>query len=384
MSNRTTAVYLGDHTALTRTALGHKLYVDTRDISLAPHLLMDGEWEMWITRAFEGLVRPGMTVVDIGANVGWYTLAAAQGVGPEGRVVAFEANPRLAGLVRKSVEINGFWGRTTVEAQAVTDHRGELTLHVLRDHQGSSTITAADVGAAWGDASTPVTVPCTTLDDYADEHGLRIDVLKIDAEGAEPAIIAGARRVLQANPDIQVLMEYGPANRPALEELLELGFEVRAIDTESGLVDLSPEDFDGETHFDMLHLVRPLPAVEEPPAQSALGGVTLVAFADEVLGAPAMLRDFAGAFGGDHSATLILYAPDQDAAALRERLVPAVEAAGLGACRAAVEALAVPGSPDAEAALVAGADALFTSHAAPGAFAALPTLDGANLRALVA
>jgi FkbM family methyltransferase len=140
MSDRTTAVYLGDHTALTRTVYGHKLYVDTRDLSLTPHLLMDGAWEMWITRALEELIEPGMTVVDVGANVGWYTLLAAERVGPSGRVVAFEANPETVALLRRTVDVNGARGWTTVEPVALADREGEITLHALAEHRGTSSI----------------------------------------------------------------------------------------------------------------------------------------------------------------------------------------------------------------------------------------------------
>jgi hypothetical protein len=76
-------IYLGDYTALTRTIYGHKMYVDTRDVSLAPHLLLDGYWEQWITNIFRELVKPGMTVVDVGANFGYYSVLAASLVRPD-------------------------------------------------------------------------------------------------------------------------------------------------------------------------------------------------------------------------------------------------------------------------------------------------------------
>lgn len=68
-SNRM-AVYLGNSRAITRTIYGHKIYVDTRDHSLTPHLLVDGNWEDWITKVFRSVVRDGMKVVDVGANIG--------------------------------------------------------------------------------------------------------------------------------------------------------------------------------------------------------------------------------------------------------------------------------------------------------------------------
>jgi energy-coupling factor transporter ATP-binding protein EcfA2 len=91
-------VYLGDHRALVRTAWGHKMFVDTRDLGLAPHLLLDGSWELWVTAAFLTNLREGMTVVDVGANIGYYSLLAASNVGSGGRLVSFEPHLRLPPL----------------------------------------------------------------------------------------------------------------------------------------------------------------------------------------------------------------------------------------------------------------------------------------------
>jgi hypothetical protein len=85
--------YLGDHTLLMQTIFGHTMYLDSRDISLTPHLLRQGCWEPDVTRFFLRIVKPGMRVVEVGANVGYYTLLACSLVGPTGRVTAFEANP---------------------------------------------------------------------------------------------------------------------------------------------------------------------------------------------------------------------------------------------------------------------------------------------------
>lgn len=70
--------YLGNNKALTKTVFGHKIVVDTRDMSLAPHILLDGEWEAWIVRVFLTFVKPGMNVIDVGSNVGFYSLLAAE------------------------------------------------------------------------------------------------------------------------------------------------------------------------------------------------------------------------------------------------------------------------------------------------------------------
>ncbi len=67
------SVYVGNNMVLTSTLCSQKLYVDTRDVSLSPHIIIDGYWESWVTRAIQRLVKPGMIVVEIGANIGYYT-----------------------------------------------------------------------------------------------------------------------------------------------------------------------------------------------------------------------------------------------------------------------------------------------------------------------
>src|SRR5579871_4793090 len=73
---RQAQTYLGDHTLLIQTVFGHVMYVDSRDLSLTPHLFRQGYWELDVTRFFLGVVKPGMRVVEVGANVGYYTLLA--------------------------------------------------------------------------------------------------------------------------------------------------------------------------------------------------------------------------------------------------------------------------------------------------------------------
>ncbi len=110
---------MGDSRALTRTIYGHKMYVKTTDLSLAPHILLDGFWENWITKVFIREVQPGMVVCDIGANIGYYSLLAAASVGERGHLHCFEANPDVCEILFQNLDINGFLSRTTVVNKAV-------------------------------------------------------------------------------------------------------------------------------------------------------------------------------------------------------------------------------------------------------------------------
>ncbi len=202
--NTGSATYLGDNLALTRVLDNFKMYVDTRDIGLAPHLLLEGNWEMWVTKAFQQLLRPGMTVVDVGANIGYYTLLASAGVGLKGRVHAVEADPLTFNILEKNIEVNGYGSIVRAHQCAVANKRGELTLYQYRNHPGGNNI--------FGNALDPrivagVKVPAIPLDELIPDS---VDVMKIDAEGSEPLIFEGMQGLLQRSPQIRIIMEFAP------------------------------------------------------------------------------------------------------------------------------------------------------------------------------
>ena len=254
------AVYLGNHLALTKTVFGHKIYVDTRDYSLAPHILMDGYWEMWITNVFRSAIRPGMKVVDIGANIGWYSLLAADLVGASGHLTAFEANPAMADIAYRNLMVNGFQERARVEAKAVYSENTQLELKIYDRYKGSSSLfETAERAAQFGDSITMHSVDAVTLDSFFPAES-RVDFLKIDAEGAEPYILKGASRLLAENPGIQIMMEFAPSLiinaygsiDTLCGEISKLGFSIWRIAHDSTLVKSSADDLARVAHCDVI------------------------------------------------------------------------------------------------------------------------------------
>lgn len=204
------AVYLGNHRVLLRTVWGHKMFVDSRDLSLSPHLILDGHWEMWISNIFRLLVQPGMQVIEVGANVGYYTLLTASLVGETGRVISVEANPHMAKFVNDNLDINGFRSRATVVEAAAYSDRRVLRFAIFRDHMASSSLYAtAQSAAGVGDQVTFTEIQAMPLDDLV-PPGSRVDLVKVDAEGAELHVLQGASRIIADNPDILLLLEHGP------------------------------------------------------------------------------------------------------------------------------------------------------------------------------
>jgi FkbM family methyltransferase len=240
------AAYLGDHTMIVRTAQGFRLYVDTRDISLAPHIIMDGIWEPNVTALLNARVKQGMRVIDVGANFGYHSLHLAMRVGAEGKLVCFEANPRLAGLLTRSLEVNGFRLSSRVVGQAASDVVGETDFGVFDLHMGGSSFLVGQTTAdEFNDRVTFVRVQTTTLDMACAELGA-VDFIKIDAEGAEAKVIAGAQELIGRSPDLEILMEFFRGFFPShddarafLSRFAAAGFSLRKLRPDGSL---SPAD----------------------------------------------------------------------------------------------------------------------------------------------
>jgi FkbM family methyltransferase len=207
-----TAVYLGDHRALTTTVWDTQMFVDTRDLGFTPHILANGVWELANTKAFLRQMRAGMTVVEVGANFGYFTLIGARLVGPSGKYYAFEPNDVTFDCLRSSVVINGFGGIVTTTNMAVSDRSGTAVLHKSAVYTTNSNIVAGtrDLLPGTEDVFTEEEIAVVSLDDFFPANGPQIEFLKIDAEGSEPAIFRGMTNILRRNPDIRIMFEFAP------------------------------------------------------------------------------------------------------------------------------------------------------------------------------
>lgn len=201
-------------TILCRVLGRYKFYVDSRDTSLAPHLLLDGFWEYWITDVMLRNVAPGDTVYDVGANLGYYSVLMAELAGPEGRLLAFEPNPRMAQLLQRNLEINGFTGRSLVDQRATSQRSGEqLTFHASTEHPKNGSLMHAS-----GPDAGRLQVTTVALDDFSDRPA---DFIKIDVEGAEAMVWAGMQRLLDASPKVKILMEFNAGRGSEAAALLD-------------------------------------------------------------------------------------------------------------------------------------------------------------------
>lgn len=209
-----TTVSLGDYQALTRIYTGQSMYVDTRDISVAPHLMQHGVWEKQLSRLIRNLLKPGQTFFDIGANFGYFALLAGLEVKANSKQIhIFEANPELTELIKKSLSINGFTSHAVLNNVAVSDKKGTLTLSRMADLWGSSTVRKEkdikDYKTTKDTFDKQYKVPAITIDDYVKEHKItQVDLMKIDVEGVEDSVYRGMKKTIKANPNVKILLEF--------------------------------------------------------------------------------------------------------------------------------------------------------------------------------
>ncbi|HKI21375.1 MAG TPA: FkbM family methyltransferase [Isosphaeraceae bacterium] len=217
------------------TVDGLTIYLDPRDEVITPAILVYGEWEIGESAEMRRLIRPGDTVVDVGANVGWYTLLASSRVGDSGRVIAFEPAQGSLSLLRKSITAN-YRSNVSVEPKALSDRRGSITLHIHETNRGGHSI-LEDAGR-----TASVEVETVTLDEYLGGRESEIGLVKIDVEGAEGLVLAGMRETLRKRLPRTVIVEFNPSAvrrtgldpEDVLRRVLEPGYRVRTLEVWSG------------------------------------------------------------------------------------------------------------------------------------------------------
>jgi FkbM family methyltransferase len=193
-----------------------------------------GTFEPLNTYRFRKLLRPGMTVVDVGANIGYFSWLAARKVGPKGRVVALEPHPMNFAVLQAVQKANRIECLTPLQA-GLSDANGTARIGKIAASQFADR-TASMVDAAPTDPEVPV----WTLDELVEKEALTtIDLLKIDVDGFESRILRGARRTLEAGRVRNLIIEFNPF---WMEKTGSSAAELTSLITLGGLVDRTGED----------------------------------------------------------------------------------------------------------------------------------------------
>jgi FkbM family methyltransferase len=186
-------------------------------------------WNLDEYRAFRSVVGPGAVVLDVGASVGSYSLLFGQWAGCGGRVYAFEPAPEIRAVLERHVTLNALDGIVVPVAAAASDANGRSTFVTPGPH-GISRL------AATGESS-PLTVDTITIDEFCRRESVKPDLIKIDVEGAELAVLRGARDTLRAcRRNVAVFVELHPTLWPVIgvtreqieAELDSLGLHIEA------------------------------------------------------------------------------------------------------------------------------------------------------------
>lgn len=213
---------------------GIDVALDTADQSVSAHIIQAGEWEPQVVQVLRRYLTAGSVFVDIGANVGWHSAVGSSVVGPSGRVYAIEPNPDNARLIAHTIQRNDL-------------KNVELLPFALSEHTGFAAFRSAigsNGGFAWGNDPSFIDpavtiVPTLRFDDL---QIARVDVIKMDVEGAEPMVMRGAVEMIDRDHPV-IIFEFscdmtqrvaGVAPREHLRFFENHGYTLSMIDRSDG------------------------------------------------------------------------------------------------------------------------------------------------------
>lgn len=240
-----------------------KIFASAEDASIGREIIEKHEYERQVTKLFAKLLKPGMTVLDVGANIGYFSLLAASLVGPEGGVQSWEPSSGNVRALSASRAANGFSNIDVVQA-AATDQPGLLRYFRNSSNgnvQGIEKNTPEDLLSA-------ETVMGLRIDDFIPEDA-HVDFVKIDVEGFEYKAMMGAQKTIsRCRP--MVISEFAPPNlvelsgvsgRDYLEFFAKCGYDMFTLgksNTEPGNIDevLARFEASGSDHIDVVLLPR--------------------------------------------------------------------------------------------------------------------------------
>lgn len=188
-----------------------------------------GTYEPELADAVREFVRPGMTVYDVGANIGYISLLLAHAARPNGQVFAFEALPANVERIRRNIALNGLENQIMPVPQAVADQGGELTFYV-HESVGMGKV-AGSAGRPQEQYQAEITVKALSLDEFVYQQGNPApDIVKMDIEGGEVLALPGMQRILTEHHPLLLLELHGPeSEKVAWQTLTEAGYSLHEM-----------------------------------------------------------------------------------------------------------------------------------------------------------
>ncbi len=223
----------------------YKLYLDPRDRIIAKKLALYGEYEPHVQRLLLELAGQGTTVIDIGANVGLFTIPLGIHVGPKGTVYAFEPDPDNYALLLQNIAANSLKNVMAVN-KALSDTVGYAKLYQNKRNRGMLSLNQNNVQSR-DDTLLAVEVQVVTGDSELCKISGPVSVVKIDVEGAEPLVLKGMSQFLNGHPETHIVVEYSPKfiknfgidPLDFLEKLRQKGYILNIVE-EKRVVEMEP------------------------------------------------------------------------------------------------------------------------------------------------
>jgi len=182
---------------------GFKIHFGKEDSDQAAFIVTNNDYETETREAIENILERGDVFVDLGANIGFFTLLAARIVGPEGKVFAFEPTPSTRKFLVKNVLENDFNDRVVIENYAISDRRSKAKFSVTALSEYNS------ICVGEGGREGTIEVDTISLDEYFLEKGMmRVDLIKMDIEGQELPAMRGMGNINEGNQEIKIIFEY--------------------------------------------------------------------------------------------------------------------------------------------------------------------------------
>ena len=222
---------------------GEAVVVLNPDDPVVSGALHFGVYEKAETNFFQTACHEGMTFLDVGANIGYYTALAARAVGPTGKVIAMEPDPESFKYLEHTIAANG---TENVQAfpVAASDASATLPLYISADNRGDNRLYAP------GESRPQVEVEAVATDALLAENKIdTVNFIKIDVQGYEPKVIAGLRDTITRSPKLTLLTEFWPKGiRDAggdpqnfLNTLRELGLTLHELKADGELTELKDD-----------------------------------------------------------------------------------------------------------------------------------------------
>ncbi len=180
---------------------GQKIFLDKEDSLMLS--IKNKEHESVEIKCLKQIIKKGDNILDLGANIGVYTLIFAKLVGKSGHVFAFEPEPSNFELLSKNVKENNHENVTLVQ-KAVSDKNGKVDLYVSKRNLASHRIFDSE------EKRKSMEIDVITLDTYFEKFKKPINFIKMDVEGAEGATLLGASKIINNSKDLVIMMEYFP------------------------------------------------------------------------------------------------------------------------------------------------------------------------------